>query len=380
MENRSPITRNIGIDLLRGFCILTVILLHINIHLGLTNTFLMDVLPKKLFALLFWSGYYGVLIFFTLSGYLITHSILKKWGSLSHINPKTFYWFRFSRIIPMLTLLLLLLCALHLAGVDGYVIDPQKTSLARAVFSVYTFHLNWLEIQVGYLPGNWDVLWSISIEESFYLVFPLVCLFLRKEWHFVFLLALFLAVSPWARTQLYPGNELADRNHLAYLDCIAIGCMAAIIATRVKFTRWVNLTFLLLGWALLLLVLVFRSWVYKSGLADWGLNVTLLSLGTGLVVLWMHQNHASGKEKNRWFYAWLKNMGTYSYEIYLTHMFVVLLGVKAFKYMALGPHWLIPFILLVVIACYVLGMLLFRYFSEPLNRWLRKSGLPQNKR
>lgn len=135
MENRSPITRNIGIDLLRGFCILTVILLHINIHLGLTNTFLMDVLPKKLFALLFWSGYYGVLIFFTLSGYLITHSILKKWGSLSHINPKTFYWFRFSRIIPMLTLLLLLLCALHLAGVDGYVIDPQKTSLARAVFS-----------------------------------------------------------------------------------------------------------------------------------------------------------------------------------------------------------------------------------------------------
>ena len=87
--------RNIGIDVLRGLSIIAVILLHLNIHFGISNTFLKEVLPKKLFSLLFWSGFYGVVVFFTLSGYLITSSIIKKWGTLSKIDLKMFYWLRF---------------------------------------------------------------------------------------------------------------------------------------------------------------------------------------------------------------------------------------------------------------------------------------------
>lgn len=369
--------RNIGIDVLRGLCILAVILLHINIHFGLSETFLATALPKKLYNLLFWSGYYGVVIFFTLSGYLITGSILKKWDSLSAMDLKTFYWFRFSRIMPLLALLLSVLSILHLTGADGYVVDPEKTPLWRAIFSVLTFHFNWLEIRVGYLPANWDVLWSISIEESFYLVFPVVCLFLKKEWQFVFLLALFMAVSPWARTQLYAGNDLADRNHLAYLDSLAIGCMAAILSARIKFPRWAYPTFLVAGWALVILVVFFRGIVFKSGLAELGLNVTLLSVGVGAIVLWMHQNQASGRERKRRIYDGLKNMGTYSYEIYLTHMFVVLVAAKVYKHFSPEPRWLVPFILVTVILCHLSGKAVFHFFSEPVNTWLRKKWIPK---
>lgn len=364
--------RNNGIDVLRGLCILAVILLHLNIHFGFTNTFLKELIPPKLFSLLFWSGFYGVVIFFTLSGYLITYSILKKWGTLSKIELKKFYWFRFARIIPLLVALLTVLSIFHLTNVPGFVINSEQTSLGRVIFSALTFHINWLEIKVGYLPASWDILWSISIEETFYLLFPLICLFLKKEWQFAIVLVLFLIISPWARTHLYVGNELGDKNHLAFIDSIALGCMSAIIATRMTFPKWVNRTFFVVGFSMVALVLFFRRFVYKSGMVDLGLNITILSLGIGFILLWLHENHHSGKEKTRWIYKWLKKMGIYSYEIYLTHMFVVILGVKIFKYFQFEENWLVPFSLIIILIIYLLGSVIFNYFSEPLNLWLRR--------
>lgn len=370
--NRSIQQRNIGIDVLRGLSILTVILLHLNIHFGISGTFLKEVLPKKLFSLLFWSGFYGVVVFFTLSGYLITNSIIKKWGTLSKVNLKTFYWQRFSRIIPLLTILLIVLSILHLGNVHGFVINPKQTSLGRAILSALTFHTNWLEIQVGYLPANWDILWSISIEETFYLFFPVICLFLKKEWQFAAILVLFLLVSPWARTQLYEGNELADKNHLAYIDSIALGCMAAIICSKITFAKWLNWIFPIIGWSMVVLIFVFKGFVYKSGIADLGLNVTILSVGVSFILLWMHQKHQLKKEKNRMIYSWLRHMGIYSYEIYLTHMFVIILIASIYREFELDEKWLVPFLIFSILISYLLGRVIFNYFSEPVNSWLRK--------
>ncbi len=366
--------RNIGIDILRGICILFVILLHLNIHFGLRDSVLNEFLPKKIFSLLFWSGFYGVVVFFTLSGYLITSSIIKKWKTLPKVNLKQFYWLRFSRIIPMLSALLFVLAILHMLNIEGFIINSEQTSLSRAIFSALTFHINWLEIQIGYLPANWDVLWSISIEETFYLCFPILCLCLRKEWHFAIVLGLFLFLSPWARTQFFMGNELGDRNHLAYLDSIALGCMVAIIAHRVSFPKWLNRTFLMIGWSMVILIFVFKGFVYKSGLTNFGLNITILSLGISLILFWMHENHRSGHEKNRISLKWLREMGVYSYEIYLTHMFVVLLGLSIYKHFEINKTWLVPFLLLLVYLSYCLGKLAFKYFSEPINQWLRQKG------
>lgn len=357
--------------MLRGFSILAVVLLHLNIHFGFSDTFLKEILPKKLFSFLFWNGFYGVVVFFTLSGFLITNSILKKWSDLSKIELKTFYWLRFSRIIPLLALLLSVLSVLHLANIEGFVINPEQTSLSRAVFSALTFHINWLEIKVGYLPANWDVLWSISIEESFYLFFPIVCLFLKREWQFAIVCLFFLVLSPWARTQLYSGNELADKNHLAFLDSIALGCMTAIIVKKLTLPQWLNWTFLATGWSIMILMFVFKGFVYKAGIVDSGLNITLLSVGISLLLFWMHDHHRTGRERNYKAFSWLRHMGVYSYEIYLTHMFVVIFGVQLFKNLGLGTNWLIPYSLLLIFISYFLGKMLFHTFSEPMNIWLR---------
>ncbi len=345
-----------------------VTLLHLNIHFGLSNTFIRDILPWEIFRLLFWSGFYGVVIFFTLSGYLITNSVIKKWGSLKNISVKTFYWFRFARIMPLLLLTLTVLSILHIFKVDGFVIDADKTSLSRALIAALTFHMNWLEIKVGYLPANWDVLWSISIEETFYLSFPLICFFfLKKDWKFIFVLVICLLISPWARTHLFVGNELADKNHLAYLDAIALGCFSALVASKAIVKGNLKLFIFILGSIMVTLVLLFRGIIYKNGIVELGLDITILSVGVSLLLLFLHNANY-----NLSLFKWLENFGKYSYEIYLTHMFVIIVGVKFFKYLELNDNWIIPFGLLLITLSYALGKLLFEYFSEPVNMKLRQ--------
>lgn len=363
--------RNQGIDLIRGLCILAVILLHLNIHFGLTDTFLKELLPKKIFSLLFWSGYYGVVIFFTLSGYLITNSILLKWKTLPQINLSHFYWLRFSRIMPLLLLLILTLSILHFTGVKGFIIQEEKTSLARAIIAALTFHINLLEIQVGYLPASWDILWSISIEETFYLAFPIACLFIKKESHFLMVLVPILLVSAWARVGLFAGNELGDKNHLAYVDCLALGCMAAMVAKK-HFSEKALRIWMVIGCCLVFLVVYFKGFIYQSGMTDLGLNVTILAFGIFLILLTLHERPTIKSRALAWSLQWLIQMGRYSYEIYLSHMFVILGGAWAFDFLNVSDGLLIPYLILLILITYLLGYVLFNFFSEPVNLWLRR--------
>ncbi len=363
--------RNIGIDILRGFCILFVILLHLNIQVNFKETLLGDLLPKRWYSLFFWSGFYGVIIFFTLSGYLITSSAIKKWGTLTDIKIKDFFIMRFSRIAPLLILLLIVLSTLHIAKIPGFIINEEKTSLIRVVFAALTFHINWLEIQVGYLPANWDVLWSISIEEIFYLTFPILCLLARKEWHFVALILVFLIISPWARTGMFPDNELGDRNHLAYLDAIAFGCITAIIAHRVKISKKIINILMILGCCFIILIMFYKGFVYRSGLTDIGLNITLLSLGVSLLVLWLHYKEKTNTQKDFWVLKGIKKMGELSYEMYLTHMFVVIVFVKIYKEAALSKEWIYVLYAVVIFISFLLAKFLHRWVTEPMNQRIR---------
>lgn len=102
-------------------------------------------------------------------------------------------------------------------------------------------------------------------------------------------------------------------------------------------------------------IFMFRGLIYKLGATSVGLNITILSFGVSLILLWMHENHHSGRAQNRSIYNWITNIGIYSYEIYLTHMFVIIFCVKAFKKLDFESGWLIPYILLTIFLAYMLG-------------------------
>ena len=373
MANRTYDKHNSGIDVLRGLAIFSVILLHVNIRVPFSGTLIGSTMPNPIYKILFWSGYYGVCVFFVISGFLITTSALNKWGSLPKLSPRGFYAMRFARIMPLLAGLLLALSVLHLAGVNGFVIDPERTSLGRAILAALTFHINWLEITTGYLPGAWDILWSLSIEEVFYLFFPLVFIPIRKEKYFTFLVLAFVIISPFARTVWFLdyGFDEPDRNHFAFLDAISIGCLAAIVARRVEFKKILLTVMAVTGWAMMALVLIFRSLVRDLHLVQTGLNVTVLAIGTALVLIWMQKRFVSGRQVPKFSTGILRFFGRNSYEVYLTHMFVVFALVEGYHSLKLSGEWAWGLYLSAILLSGLVGELVARYFSNPVNARLR---------
>ena len=155
-----------GVDVLRGFSILSVVLLHTWIRMHFPGSTVNQVMRGWLAHLLLRNGDNGVTVFFAVSGFLITLTSLRRFGSLAEMRPARFYRIRFARIAPLLILLLAVLSLLHLAHFEGFRIPAKTTTLTRALFAALAFHLNWLEAVHGYLPANWDVLWSLSDDEG----------------------------------------------------------------------------------------------------------------------------------------------------------------------------------------------------------------------
>ena len=126
------------IDVLRGLSILAVIVHHINLRIRIERTELGAHLPKLVVQDLGWNGYNGVIVFFAVSGFLITSMSLRRWKTLPAIRLREFYRLRFARIAPCLIALLAVLSALHLLGIRWYTIDPQRASLPRSLLAALT--------------------------------------------------------------------------------------------------------------------------------------------------------------------------------------------------------------------------------------------------
>ena len=289
---------------------------------------------------------------------------------------------RFARIAPCLLGLLVVLSILDRTGVPRFTINTQHTSLPRALFAALTFHVNWLEARTGYLPAAWDVLWSLSVEEVFYVFFPLLCTTVRKRLLLVMLLAAFVVVGPFARTVLTHNPLWADYGYLSCMDGIALGCLAAIVANQVRFgdkTQFAQWGLLSLGAFLCSFVVVFRGTVSHLGLYKFGLDVTVLEIGTALMVICMLQRFEGGATRSRWPTAPLRWFGRNSYEVYLTHMLVVWPMVWAFfhffRTLKPAPLWF----LLTAGLTGAVGYGVARFYSEPLNRKLRTTFLRRNR-
>lgn len=170
--------RMTSLDGLRGLSLLMIIIFHTYFGLAIIIS------PENFFAFadglpwyLGWAGHaeQSLEIFFVMSGFLITNILLQEQDRSGTINLKRFYWRRAMRLFPA-AWLLMLITALLPSKID-------KIYLWANVFYVN----NYLEADQLHLP--W--LWSLAVEEQFYLLLPLV-LILSHKFNCVFKTFLFL--------------------------------------------------------------------------------------------------------------------------------------------------------------------------------------------
>lgn len=361
--------RSAGIDVLRGVCVLLVTLHHIHLRFRLNRADVSALLPEPAVRVLFWSGYYSVITFFVISGFLITTLSLRRWGSLGQVAWRQFYWLRFARIVPCLVLVVLLLSVLHLAGAEGFVIPAERASLGRAVLAAFTFHVNWLEGHRGYLPGGWDVLWSLSVEEVFYLSFPLVCLLLRRPRALLLPMLALIITGPFNRTALAGREPWEDYAYLSCMDGIAFGCIAGLLVTNRRLVQRMSRAMMAFGVAAVLLIVIFRSTTSSFGLHQVGLGVSVLELGVALILVALSAGVGSARFARGT--GWLRAVGRSSYEIYMTHMLAIL-GLRSFIAEKPEAAWVPAWYGLLLAASIALGWVVHHYYSEPLNRALRR--------
>ncbi|GBR08151.1 acyltransferase family protein [Acetobacter oeni] len=367
--------RNAGIDVLRGLSIVLVVIHHMAIRIPLARTGLADILPLPVLNALARNGQTAVTMFFVISGFLITGTTLRRWGSLSAVSPVAFSRRRAARIMPCLLVLIVLLSILDLLHIPDYTITHKDQTLPRAIFSAFAMHLNWYEARTGYLPGGWDVLWSLSIEELFYCLFPVACL--TGAW-FPRLLPAFcaaLALSlPILLNSLSSASEIwQDKAYLPGMATIATGICAALIASRMspETGRQLRAPLGIIGSLTLAVCLI---WHHTLWVALGNSISLLLTFSVAALLIAFHQGWVENRIGRGT--GWLRSFGKMSYEVYLSHMFIVFPAIALFHRtggdIRTGWLWFIP----VLALSWCLGRAVYLGLSRPADKWFLKQARP----
>lgn len=158
----------------------------------------------------FTGGQIGVDVFFVLSGFLITTILLEEWEGASRIDLKNFYRRRVLRLIPALLGLLLACEAVAIVRLRGqYFWTVQKAILAALCYAA-----NWMRVSQIDSMGPLAHTWSLSIEEQFYILWPVTLMILLprlRRTRIIALLLLIIAAAAIHRAALWQGESSFDR-------------------------------------------------------------------------------------------------------------------------------------------------------------------------
>jgi peptidoglycan/LPS O-acetylase OafA/YrhL len=374
----SALRRDYRIDLLRGLSILSVLLLHFNLAYRLLKSPVGRLLPGPYLVNLVWNGNYGVTVFFVISGYLITSTSLRRFGGLESVSAKTFYAYRFARIIPCLVLVLAIISGLAWAGVRIFQ-DTEHVSLWLADLSILTFWHNLMMAKFGYFNYCLNIFWSLSVEEVFYLAFPLLCLLLRRARWIMLVWVAAIILGP-----IYRGRNSHDEikflyGYLACFDAISMGCIVAVLTGSDRVRRISGATRNVVQ----LIAISFMLWIFMRAGIDsvpvWGTSLMALGAAVFLFAEGAWRGTVASSSTGKLYVklpgkllgplAWF---GQHSYELYLFHI-VLLAGMMANPLThviapAAKPVWFIAFLAASALVAWGIA----RFYSEPLNRWLRE--------
>ncbi|MGZ5425661.1 MAG: acyltransferase family protein [Thermoanaerobaculia bacterium] len=204
------------LDVLRFFAFLAVFVHHSAVTVKAD--------PKGALGAFVVAGAFGVDLFFVLSAFLITDLFLKEIGAFGNLNVPAFYVRRILRIWP-----------LYLAFLVVAALVPDRPLRGEALVWFALFVGNWYLARYNYPDSIGDPLWSVSIEEQFYVTWPLLFTVVGVR-RLVPLSFCLLATATATRAVLVSQGVVKPGiwcNSLARLDPIALGILLAAAQARI---------------------------------------------------------------------------------------------------------------------------------------------------
>ena len=313
-------------------------------------------------------GGFGVTIFFFLSGYLITTLMTREWDQHGSIAMRAFYLRRIVRLSPPILFVLLVSALLVWAGWAEGRLD------IRTISSQIFFYYNYFSL---YAPdpatvNGLGILWSLAVEEHFYLIWPtLFILLVNTRFEIRYLLVLLLAVVVWRAIRVF---GLGTDEWTIYistdtrLDSLLYGCLLAMLTWRGHADRLfgpslpVRLVWLGGAVVALLVCLSIRDETFRS--------IPRYSLqGLALMPIF---HYAVTQPSDPWFrplnWGPLRKIGQWSFTIYLIH-YVIIEALIYSGFAALGDWTLV-----------VTSAALSAAFAAATYRWLEQPFHPLRRR
>lgn len=307
-------------------------------------------------------GGFGVVVFFFLSGYLITSLLRIEQQKKGQVSLVKFYTRRALRIFP--NSYLVLLVSFALAGLGWiWAFDPAGTGVGTT-WTAFAFHSLYLNnyYQIfwnnAHAPHGSGVYWSLAIEEHFYLLFPALFIVLHKllktnAQRVAVMLAIALASFGWrlfayhnfawlfgyddparlaeaakllGKTELGPLHELAHsycyRSTECRLDAIMYGCILAMWGNPYLDKKWLSDRFWMFVGVPLALAVIAASMLYRDPAfrETWRFTIQSVALFPIFIAAVRCHEHPLFSWLN---WTWVKFIGVLSYSLYLVHLMVI---------------------------------------------------------
>ena len=342
-------------------------------------------------------GFIGVEVFFVISGFIITYILLKEWEEKNTINLASFWIHRIRRLFPALILLLLVIVfsATVLPGISANIESSRMAVLAKFIpdfenelsalkyqaVTGFCYVINWYFIFQGksYFemidrPPLFGHLWSLSIEEQFYLIWPLLLIFVLKFGRNRRILAIFSCsviaivsiILMIAKGHASPDDARAYFGTDTRIYSLMIGSILALVFDQLK--KWVNSggflksIFETLG-VISLFVIFYLSftltggelWVFRGGLLGASIATVFVIVSATCI--------RSSFSKIVFESALARWIGQRSYGLYLWHWPIFILTEPRYNYQIEG----VGLVLIRLIVLIVMTEISFRFIEKPFR-------------
>jgi peptidoglycan/LPS O-acetylase OafA/YrhL len=358
-----------ALDGLRAIAIIVVLLFHLN-------------------AQAFSIGWTGVLLFFVLSGYLITNILLEAKNSPRYFS--NFYARRLLRIFPAyyLYLLIVALAVYFLTPLNEWVKRPEPSEWVYFILYVQNY---WLGVTSFGTPLSWPLghTWTLAIEEQYYLIWPAIVYCLNRKALVIFCTVL-IAASPAVRIWIFATTQnplLTLLTLPSQCDAIAIGALVALFGHSPNGSSYKRR----LGCALVILVLLWSALIMSSGWENytsprlWLSNahnipfITLANLVFATVLLLsLDETSLFSKILSQ---SVLTHIGRISYGLYLYHVLIFIFVDLIIAKLSIGTSFPLTTIVLKLTLLYGVAILSYRYFEMPFlrlkSKFSRQRSMPE---